>query len=96
MAKYHSIAYRISDFHYQLAEQKATEQGYKSRHDMARAALLRTIDSDHCLSNLILQNHEGIKTNQEMLQDLALTLLIAFEADHEKTSQVLNVLEKYV
>ena len=96
MAKNHSIAYRISDHHYQLAERKAAEQGYRSRHEMARAALLRTIDSEHCLSHLIKQNQEGIKINQEMLQDLALTLLIAFEADHDKTSHVLNVLEKYV
>ncbi|MEO0373020.1 MAG: hypothetical protein AAF329_00045 [Cyanobacteria bacterium P01_A01_bin.17] len=95
MAKSQNIGYRITNRQYQLATEKALERGYRSPHDLARSQLLQSIDSNYCFSHLLLQNHQGIKTNRDMIMDLAISLLVTFDADGDKASKVLSGLQKY-
>ena len=89
------VAYRLNSNHYALLQQRAEERGYRNGNAMARATVIRELDSAHCLSHLVRQNHQGIITNRDMIMDLATAMLTVFEADFDKAHAVFSELSKY-
>jgi hypothetical protein len=96
MAKSKNIGFRLGLSDFEQANEKALMLGHSSPHHFARSLLMREIHAQHCLSSLINRNHQSIVTSKEMLTDVAISLLAAFEVPPEKTDLVLSQLSKYL
>ncbi|NEQ47540.1 MAG: hypothetical protein F6K00_29955 [Leptolyngbya sp. SIOISBB] len=95
MTKSKNIGFRLGVADYERAHEKALVLGHSSPHHFARSLLMREIDAEHCLSNLLERNHQGIITSQQMLTDLAVGLLFALDVPQEKYQLIMAEFTKY-